>query len=68
MDRSSVMRGRYGNTKNDTHVLMAWPTIDEAINGSWSVVVTVLFLMAFLAGADMVLGRVARTILNFGGG
>ena len=43
-------------------------SIDEAINGSWTVVITVLFLMGFLAGADLVLGRVARTILSLGAG
>lgn len=47
---------------------VAWPTLDEAINGSWTVVVTVAFLMTFLAFADMVLGRIARTILVGGGG
>ena len=42
---------------------VAWPTLDEAINGSWTVVLTVSFLMGFLFVADMVLIRLARLIL-----
>ena len=45
---------------------VTWPSLDEAINGSWTVVLTVVFLMAFLAGADFVLGRLARRILTGG--
>lgn len=45
---------------------VAWPTLDEAINGSWTVVITVVFLMGFLFAADVVLGRVARFVLSGG--
>ena len=41
-----------------------WPTLEESINGSWTVLLTVVFLMAFLAGADYVLGEVSRVILT----
>ena len=41
-----------------------WPTIEEAFNGSWAVLLTVVFLMAFLAGADYVLGNVFTVILT----
>ncbi len=46
---------------------VSWPSLEEAINGSWSVVITVAFLMAFLAGADYILGRIAGRILIGGG-
>ncbi|MEM7517388.1 MAG: preprotein translocase subunit SecE, partial [Planctomycetota bacterium] len=36
---------------------VTWPTVPEAINASIVVLVTVLFLMAFLAGSDWILGR-----------
>jgi len=42
---------------------VTWPSLDDAINGSVVVVFCVLFLMAFLAGADWALGRVAKVIL-----
>jgi len=42
---------------------VTWPSLDEAINGSFVVMFCVLFLMAFLAGADWMLGRMARVIL-----
>jgi preprotein translocase SecE subunit len=42
---------------------VTWPSLDEAINGSFVVVFCVLFLMAYLAGADWMLGRMARVIL-----
>lgn len=45
---------------------VAWPTLDEAINGSWTVVVTVLFLMGFLFLSDVLLGRVFRFVLAGG--
>ncbi|MDE0914657.1 MAG: preprotein translocase subunit SecE [Planctomycetota bacterium] len=45
---------------------VSWPTLDEAINGSWAVMMTVLVLMGFLAGVDFLLGRVARVILTGG--
>ena len=44
---------------------VTWPTGKEVVNSSVVVVVSVLFLMAFLAGADMLLARIARVI--FGG-
>jgi preprotein translocase SecE subunit len=44
---------------------VTWPTGKEVINASVVVVVSVLFLMAFLAGADVLLARIARVI--FGG-
>ncbi len=45
---------------------VSWPSLDEAINGSWAVMMTVLVLMGFLAGVDFLLGRVARIILTGG--
>ena len=42
---------------------VTWPTLDEAINGSFVVIIAVLFLMAFLAGTDYVLTRVTRRVL-----
>ena len=45
---------------------VAWPTLDEAINGSWTVVLTVLFLMGFLFLSDLVLGRVFAYVLAGG--
>lgn len=41
-----------------------WPSLEEAISGSWAVLMTVVFLMAFLAGADYVLGEVVGVILT----
>ena len=41
-----------------------WPTLDEAFSGSWSVLLTVVFLMAFLASADYVLGEVFKVVLT----
>jgi len=41
---------------------VTWPTLDEAINGSFVVIVCVVFLMAFLAGADWVLGKWAHLL------
>ena len=43
---------------------VTWPTLDETVNGSFIVIVFVIFLMAFLAGADYVLARVARVVLQ----
>ena len=43
---------------------VSWPTIEEATNGSWTVLMTVAFLMVFLATADFLLGRVAGFILR----
>ena len=42
---------------------VTWPTLDETINGSFIVIVFVIFLMAFLAGADYLLARIARRVL-----
>ena len=42
---------------------VTWPTLDEAINGSFVVIVAVLFLMAFLAGTDYVLTRITHRFL-----
>ena len=42
---------------------VTWPTVEESVNGSWTVVVTVLFLMAYLAASDWVLARIAHRIL-----
>ena len=42
---------------------VTWPTVEETINGSVVVIVCVVFLMAFMAGTDWFLGRVARTVL-----
>ncbi len=42
---------------------VTWPTVDEAVDSSLVVMATVVFLMAFLAGADWFLGEVARRIL-----
>jgi preprotein translocase SecE subunit len=45
---------------------VTWPTYPEVINSSVVVVVCVLFLMAYLAGADWFLARVTHNLL-FGG-
>ena len=46
---------------------VTWPSMQEVINSSLVVIFCVLFLMAFLAGADFVLARIMRRVL-FGGG
>ena len=43
---------------------VTWPTIDETIDGSIVVIVVVVFLMAFMAGADYVLGEVFTRIIT----
>lgn len=43
---------------------VTWPTMKEVVNASIVVIVSVLFLMAFLAGADLVLARVAGVLLG----
>lgn len=43
---------------------VTWPTLDETIDGSIVVMVVVVFLMAFMAGADLVLGEVFTRILT----
>ena len=47
---------------------VTWPTIEETINGSIVVVVCVLFLMAYLAGADWLLGKWAKMLFITGFG
>lgn len=42
---------------------VTWPSIDEAVQGSVTVMVCVIFLMVYLASADWVLGKWARIIL-----
>lgn len=46
---------------------VTWPTMKEVVNSSVVVIVSVLFLMAFLAGADIVLARVANVLLGGAG-
>ncbi|MBI5364002.1 MAG: preprotein translocase subunit SecE [Planctomycetes bacterium] len=46
---------------------VTWPTMNEAVNSSLVVIVCVVFLMSFLAGADWVLGRWVNWILLGGG-
>ena len=43
---------------------VTWPSVPEVINSSIVVVISVLFLMAFLAVADWFLGRVTRALLG----
>jgi len=43
---------------------VTWPTMKEVVNASIVVIISVLFLMAFLAGADIVLARVAAVVLG----
>ena len=42
---------------------VTWPTVPEAVRSSIVVIACVLFLMAFLAGADWLLGRWADRLL-----
>lgn len=42
---------------------VTWPTMPEAVRSSVVVIACVLFLMAFLAGTDWVLGRWAERLL-----
>ncbi|MFT5050200.1 MAG: preprotein translocase SecE subunit [Chlamydiales bacterium] len=42
---------------------VTWPSMNDAVQGSVVVIITVLFLMAFLAGADWFIGNIARMIL-----
>jgi preprotein translocase SecE subunit len=46
---------------------VTWPTMNEAVNSSVVVIVCVLFLMIFLAGADWWLGKVVTYVLLGGG-
>lgn len=45
---------------------VTWAKMDEVVNTSIVVIFFVLFLMAFLAGSDIVLSRVFGSILNGG--
>ena len=45
---------------------VTWPTFPEAVNSSIIVIVCVLFLMGFLAGADWMLGRWTTAIFSGG--
>lgn len=47
---------------------VTWPTFAEALNSSVVVIVCVVFLMAFLAGADWVLGQWTTRLLTGGRG
>lgn len=46
---------------------VTWPTMNEAVNSSMVVIVCVIFLMAFLAGADFGLGWIVTRVLLGGG-
>jgi preprotein translocase SecE subunit len=46
---------------------VTWPTFSEAVNSSIVVIFCVVFLMAFLAGADWLLGQWTTLILLGGG-
>jgi len=47
---------------------VTWPTFSEAVNSSLVVIVCVAFLMAFLAGADWLLGTWTTRLLTGGRG
>ena len=42
---------------------VTWPTMPEVVNSSIVVIVCVVVLMAFLAGSDLLLGRIAKALL-----
>ena len=46
---------------------VSWPTLKEVVDSSLVVIVCVVFLMGYLAGTDIVLGRIFRRILFLGG-
>ena len=46
---------------------VTWPTGQEVVNASIVVVITVVVLMAFLAGSDFLIGQVVNRLI-FGGG
>lgn len=46
---------------------VTWPSAHEVFNSSLVVVICVVVLMAFLAGADWLLARVTNNILGLGG-
>ena len=43
---------------------VTWPSVKEVVSSSVVVIFSVLFLMAYLAGADIVLARIARVIFG----
>ena len=45
---------------------VTWPTFKDVVNSSLVVIFCVLFLMVYLAGSDMLIGRVTK-LLWFGG-
>ncbi len=45
---------------------VTWPTFKDVVNSSLVVIFCVLFLMVYLAGSDVLIGRVTR-LLWFGG-
>ena len=45
---------------------VTWPTFKDVVNSSLVVIFCVLFLMVYLAGSDILIGRVTR-LLWFGG-
>jgi len=47
---------------------VTWPTVPEAVNSSIVVIVCVILLMGFLAGADWLLGQWTTMILTGGNG
>lgn len=59
-------RPKYADMLIETEIEMrkvVWPTPKEVFNSSLVVVVCVLFLMAFLAGADWLLARVIQPVI-----
>lgn len=61
-----LARPRYADLLIETETELrkvTWPTIEETINGSVVVILCVVFIMVYLAGADWLLGRWARIIL-----
>jgi len=46
---------------------VTWAKMPEVVNSSIVVIGFVLFLMAFLAGSDVILSRISDYILNGGG-
>ncbi len=42
---------------------VTWPPLSEVVNSSLVVIICVVFLMAFLAGADWCLARLSRQLL-----
>lgn len=42
---------------------VTWPTMQEVVNSSLVVIVSVAILMGFLAGTDMVLGKILKWLI-----